>query len=94
MCTCKREGERTGETEGEEEMKERGSTWMRDRKRIMDGWIVCVYICVCVCVCVCVFRGGRVNEIFLIARLKVAGCWFNGLMTLMGHCVPFRYCCG
>lgn len=70
MCTCKRAGERTGETEGEEEMKERGSMWMSDRKRIMDGRIVfvCIYVCACVCVC----RGGRVNEIFLIARLKVA----------------------
>lgn len=62
MCTCKRAGERTGETEGEEEMKERCSMWTKDRKRIMEG-----------AVCVCVCRVGRGNEIFLIARLKVAG---------------------
>ena len=43
MCTCKREGERMGENRrGGRDERERESTWMRDRKRIMDG-------CECVC---------------------------------------------
>lgn len=41
-----------------------------------------------------VCKAGRVNQIFVLAKLKVGGCWFNGLMTLMVLCVPFRYCCG
>lgn len=32
-----RVSERTGEAEQEEEMKEKGGVWMRDRKRIMVG---------------------------------------------------------
>lgn len=66
--------------EGEGEMKGRGSMCTRDGKRMMVGWSVC--------------RSGWVNEISLIAGLKVACCRFYGAMTLMGCCVPFRYCCG
>lgn len=44
---------------------------MRVRKRIMDGQHA--HVCVCVCACACVCRACRVNEIFLITSLKVAG---------------------
>lgn len=50
-----------GETKEEEKIKENRSMWMRDRKRIMCE---CVYVCA---------RVGGFNDIFLIARLKVAG---------------------
>lgn len=46
---------------------------MRDRKRIMDGQHArgCVRACAHVHGCAC--RASRLNEIFLITRLKVHG---------------------